>query len=62
MTEGSTLDKKQGKEKLAGGLGECKDVNDVEILIKSKNNYSRKYLNMKSRKRRGYGQRTECWS
>lgn len=54
MTDRSTLDKKQGKEKLADGLGEHKDVNELEMLKKSKNSYSGKYLNMQSRKRRGY--------
>lgn len=62
MTDRSTLDKKQGKEKLADGLGEHKDVSELEMLMKSKNSYSGKYLNMQSRKRRGYWQRTECWS
>lgn len=61
MTEGSKLDKKQGKEKLADGLRES-EVSKLDVLMKSKNSFSRKYLNMQSGKRRGYGQIKEFWS
>lgn len=62
MTEGSKLDKKQGKEKLADVLRESEEISELDILMKSKNSCSKKYLNMQSGKNIGYGQRTECWS